>query len=552
MGHQLMVETVLLNSIVGADSTVYIKLGDGFVMKKAQDLNPGDRVLVHNEGIHKTLEEIEPVLDQSVRYKTAESFLLTPNSEGEKITTFRQLLLQGLAPNDPDLEAKVMKEGMDFSQEDYASFRVEVVPRVDVVSRTVSEWLHGDTIAPHNWANFIELIPVNKEFETIVESVGEPFGFHAAYQLYVGLRKTIMNYLTKRTGKKGNGESSDGLDNGEDREPGTPGKYRNEIELVVGHFMEEIDDEKSVARVTKVKRMKKAERQEHERRHPDPHLRKGVITTPEEDTILPMKDVLYYNYFLENAMYDMTERIADTLCEEAELKGAKKIGMSSLLSQALFSHFIENTKKEEIVFGLNFQEYMHTFGVREEILVRRIEGATSGLVEALRGGDLDRMMHAEPHTSSRMIDLLNQYRQALPKAYTDKSVVHVKLDINRILIQNAARSEEKRKLEKDIRKLESEYNKLEEYVRKTYELDAPADERVFFMRAYESFTSHNRIERGELPPDNVLRAQKQALEQRGIKFLTRREVHDSLKKIGIPDAINFYRPQNFLSSTDLF
>jgi len=43
----LLLETALLNSFVGEDSWIYVKLGEGYVRKKARDLQEGDLVVVN-------------------------------------------------------------------------------------------------------------------------------------------------------------------------------------------------------------------------------------------------------------------------------------------------------------------------------------------------------------------------------------------------------------------------------------------------------------------------------------------------------------------------
>ena len=87
----LLLETALLNSFVGEDSWIYVKLGEGYVRKKARDLQEGDLVVVNNQGINKTLGEVEPILEQSIRYSMAKRDLHATNRGGKDIKRFRIL-----------------------------------------------------------------------------------------------------------------------------------------------------------------------------------------------------------------------------------------------------------------------------------------------------------------------------------------------------------------------------------------------------------------------------------------------------------------------------
>src|SRR3989338_4423464 len=104
----LLIETTFFNTFLDPDSLIYVRAGNDFVRKKARDLNRGDLVVIQNEAIHKTLEEIIPILEESMRYKIAKETIHEKNCNDEYIPKLRILLLEGLVdPETSELKKKI-------------------------------------------------------------------------------------------------------------------------------------------------------------------------------------------------------------------------------------------------------------------------------------------------------------------------------------------------------------------------------------------------------------------------------------------------------------
>src|SRR3989344_2967906 len=127
MASVLSVTTTSMNSFLGSETRVPVLLGKSYTVKLARDLHPGDILVGRDEFIDKTLEDVEPILDQDQRYHRARLSVHEVNRNGDSIPRLRTLLLRGLVNHDATLESTILKEeGDDFGLDQYHSFAEQV------------------------------------------------------------------------------------------------------------------------------------------------------------------------------------------------------------------------------------------------------------------------------------------------------------------------------------------------------------------------------------------------------------------------------------------
>src|SRR3989344_9254041 len=209
-----LVETTLGNCILPALSKAIVNLsGDVYLEKEVRDLSVGEMVLFRKEGIDKTLEEIEPHLGKSYRYREADSSLHVNQNDG-RITRFRRDLisgLEGVLNCGEEFLAKLFRvDENDFSSEEYSdmtNFVSDVIKKDGRIEHeyakgTIKDWLAGETLAPREWKVFDILADagVSDEFRNYGKPKSEG-GLREHYKLYTVVRQGIMRYLSTKGGE---------------------------------------------------------------------------------------------------------------------------------------------------------------------------------------------------------------------------------------------------------------------------------------------------------------------------------------------------------------
>ena len=286
---KVLVSTTLGNSILDLESKVYTLVNDKtYLSKYSADLNVGDLVLFENEYIQKAIEEIEPYLIQSPRYKFAKDMLHEINSEGEYIPKLRTWAIRGLAQNNiiqsnEDLETKILKEeDNDFSSKEHNLMKEEVFGIInpnyeegnpDTINRTaesVKTWIQGKVVAirKKDWHLYKLLEEINPNFKEFNPDDHNREGYHFNSTLYDTVRQGIMRYLAKVKGKPSESKNNTSTYHL---------SLAPEIQLVMDEFVNEVSQEFSNARVLSLESLYK-KHPKVKRAKIDPNLRKGVCS----------------------------------------------------------------------------------------------------------------------------------------------------------------------------------------------------------------------------------------------------------------------------------
>jgi len=571
MGDAIFVETTGVNAFLNTDSWVPVRLGDGYVMKRGEDLQVGDVVVIRTESIDKTLTEVEPVLAESARYFAAKHVVHDVNSAGVFVPRLRTLLLRGLTREDvrDNLEARILQEsGEDFSPAEYETFNAAIQALgVSVGPAAVANWLHGETLAPDNWENVALLAQLNDQFDAIYQSHDQPAGFHASYELYVGLRRSIMGYLAKR----GERRNSDGNSNGDDRPWRPQGVYASEIELVVGRFLSEIDRQHSGARVTRIQPVREASGgQAHEQ--PDPHLSRGIVVARPEDGFPGLKkksmlEVIEGNYLLINALYNaLTEYLVKPLVSAdlprpGTLEHTRQVILLYAFQPYAASRLIKRSRMEQevaertimsvagILYTLNHANPMS--GLRRRVRAE-LDTEYQAFMRKLGDGTADSVLGFAPHTMGNLIDLVNQYQYALPRSYIHWRALNTRRKFLRTQIESADSTKKERDaMRRQYDDAAAAWKRINAHLERHYGSSIVQSRKLLLLGSFRDAQGvRSQDEAAQDISNEHLAVYRRLREQEGMSFFNHREVRLFFEQAGIPDAAKTFSMQNFVMAAD--
>ncbi len=541
----LVLETLLLNDSANPESWIDVIIGDSKVRKKVKDLNEGDSVGVYNEGIEKSLGEIDSALEElSLRYRLAKYSLHTKNNQDVLIKNFRILLLKGLAdPTTEFLEQKIMLEsGFDFSREEYSSFESRILSVVhNVKEGAVRKWLSGETLSPKDWKNFERLSSINPEFKLIYDSLNEEFGYFSNWQVYVGLRTTIRSYLAKRHEKsreikKENQESSDS-------EFKESGKYKAEIELILKRYINEIDHNVSSASITKIRAPENVRDYEHS--DTGINLKRGLFLGQTDRPCLDMTKVREINYILSHALYDGLNRYVLRKIESDQIPKDLEI-----LFSAFQMHLFKKTIKISSFESSFFEQIIESAEINEKqrfVLDKSLDILHSAFIEDLKNGRIEMMFDLKPNTFLNLIDIINVYRSAMPRSYYDLQILNTAKKIKELEIIYNQEMQSNRKIIRplisELKKMDDKIKSKKDYLRTNYSLSET--QKFFVLTYYTAKRGPIDIRHRFGPEIEDLRSAKQLYESLGVEFLSREFTHSVLTILGVPDAIKLYDEKQF-------
>jgi|GEM_PF-6194547 len=264
----LLVHTVFGVSIVSANSSVYVKIGNEYVVKSADELKKGEEVLFGKEGIPGiTLDKVTDALAKSDRYAATQPVLFRLLADGSYTTAFKDALFQGMASiggwpapisSDNAFKFSAMNgRGVELSSTQSAAaadFIHSTLQEADAPAVTTNQirqgWLAGKTIAPLNHKSvFPALVPAAPKISGLLGP-----NFDEAYKLYVVIRQTVMRTVSLILHGTGTGIPKK---DGGACEPAKEGiSAKPEIRLVVEHFASDISKNYAAGRVLGVAPLK--------------------------------------------------------------------------------------------------------------------------------------------------------------------------------------------------------------------------------------------------------------------------------------------------------
>lgn len=472
-----------------------------------------------------------------------------------------------------------MKESDDFEQSQLREFARRVEPEVTVTTRAVMDWLLGNTLAPADWENFKALARFNNDFQEIYESKEQNAGFYAAYKLFVGVRKCIMWYLNKSLEKK-TGGSARWQDNGKQ------GVFTQEIQLVVRHFIEEVDEKRSTSRVLRISKLKGKKGRKIRESKPDPNLSAGAYTGELDVSLIDINQASEEYYLLEVARDNVFRRLAIFYGEKAEDK-VEGIVMLVCLPK------LSATKIHEFIHQQNLSTLVELIEKDADYVANILKSAYQRLEQDIHNGTADNAVGLPRGTIAKLVDLVKMYSRAIPKAYFDLGLCCSKI-ITYKDFMNYEKHHGKtgQKWKKKIKECFREEERLLSYLKKTYGYDDNKKYLFFYhyhasekgiIVSYEHLLTHphctskhklyqiynsilnsqqkmirsnfnlldsmRAVDEREKHIKEMINAKKR-YESQGIRFFKKSEVQEVLSRFGLPCLMTVYHPDCFVGDLD--
>jgi hypothetical protein len=428
-----VISTTMGNSLIPLGSDVYVQLlQNRFVKKKAEDVNVGDLILFRKQYVTTSLEDIDHVLDRSPRYRNAKTVLHEMNSRGEFIPKFRTLLIRGLAQRgtiqDENLEARIQNEMDDFSSPQYNAMVQEVFSTVnpdykedDASTRVrtraaVYQWLKGGVVGIQmgDWDIYRRLEQIHHGFTEFDASDKSKTGLFYNYRLYVLTRKVIKKYLSACKGEgRGPGD--------EQESPHEHIDLTDEIQLVVSHFMQDIDEQYAAARVLNTHTVVPDE-ESHQQKKPDPFLSKGIVTREADPRRIEEVDMVTLADEYRPLHYNLQMILENYLAENLQTDPALSkdfCTISANIALAVYSIFDQKGKvivspDHPVDVCINKALYNENESKR---ILQLMEKVLPWLEHAITIGEVDKFYRWGDGKFLKLLETTHKLRNALPKEY---------------------------------------------------------------------------------------------------------------------------------------
>ncbi|MCX6771317.1 MAG: hypothetical protein NTX79_04635 [Candidatus Micrarchaeota archaeon] len=326
----LLVHTVFGVSIVSANSSVYVKIGNEYVSKTADELQKGEEVLFGKDGIPGiTIDKVSEALAKSDRYTATQPVLFKQNSDGTYTTSFKDALFHGMAALGwPDAGAVDRNAGeltctQSIAAAEHIRAKLQEANVESVSSFQIRYgWLSGKTIAPMNKESvFSALEPIAPRLSELLKP-----DFAEAYKLYVVIRQTVMravSLILHGTGSEVHEEKE-----GEKAEHKEGISTKPEIKLVVEHFASDISRNYAAGRILGISQLvPSAEPSQSEKGE----VFKGIVTTKLDDPSLKIKSLKQITVersvllpILNRIMYEFAVRERISADTSGAITGEKK------------------------------------------------------------------------------------------------------------------------------------------------------------------------------------------------------------------------------------
>ncbi len=269
MNDKYLIKTTMGDTLTDPGKSIYVQVDNRhFLRKRPYELSVGDMLVFPKPFARAQIEDVEPYLFRSPRYQKAWDIVHETNGNGEHIPRLRTLLIRGMRENglfgenidDEEFDRKLMKEGTDFSTQEYQDMETylrEVLvryPNIHIGSETPQGWLKGHVRAPFNFsatgAGLLEVFgyEINPEFQHWRYKDDDNNGFYFNYRLQNVIRSRIMWYLNECRGTHVGKAAEE--DKGEDNISISP-----EYDIVFQHFFHSISKDLASTRVTGIERL---------------------------------------------------------------------------------------------------------------------------------------------------------------------------------------------------------------------------------------------------------------------------------------------------------
>lgn len=421
-----LISTTTGNSIVDSNSDVYVHVsGNRFVKKLAEDVNIGDQVLFRKEFVTTTIDDVDPVLDRSLRYRHAKQTMHEENKDGVLIPKQRTFLIRGLAKQGivggENLESKILKEAPDFINIQYDAMKEEVFNLInpeyiegqkETRNRKIEQidnWLKGKTVAIRDidWHLYKNLHNLNSDFKKFNDSDNSKSSYWSDYKFMNTVKRTIMRYLAKC--KPQDDASNNKPNKNKDKKDLSP-----EIKLVLDHFMQDIDEQYVAARVTNISYFSDKHLESRNKDKSRSKLSAGVVTNKtgsKNVEEIGMKE-LYGEYkTLYFYFQDIFYSFVKSHFEEKGYPKDKWLRIANYMGINIFSIFDEQGKFNE--GGFQLVKDLSLTPLQKETIQEQ-EKLIEPIRESLFDGKLDKELNWSNGTYLKLYESVFKLKKATP------------------------------------------------------------------------------------------------------------------------------------------
>ncbi len=386
-------------------------------------------------------------------------------------------------------DGKPRFQSMLFSSVDARSideYVSAISPHVSVSPREVRAWLAGEVIAPKNWGDFESLAVLNGDFQPIFDSRQQSNGFHFAYSTYVGARSSLGRTLSSGKAFR--------------KAAGSKARF-DYAGLVADFFYSSMASGSCAARVLS--------------RVADPQ---AVASEPLafENISSDLKKVQAGEYLLTHALYDLLNVVAGDY---------KHVEAIFCVQPYFLMRLLDISPVEDFMFANN----VSAMGIPKKSQTG-LETAVRDFSARVSSGEIDEKFGFAYGTFARTVDLLNQFRSSLPRAYFDKIVLGN--------IEPGSRREAE-----DLRRQKQVLDaQLEQYGI----LHPP---KSLLLSYHMQVSTHSNGGKFALPAESQLVEHRKAYYAQGIRFFYRYEVDSFFRRQSVPDILKIFSSLSFIGET---
>jgi hypothetical protein len=431
---KLLITTTGGNSIVDGDNFIFSHLvNNEYIKKQARELNTGELIRFRKECVSTSLEEVEPILEKSLRYSVARRELHQINNQGRPIPLLRKYLIEGIYPqtdspslSKESLERKILQNDDNFSQNDnvtlinYLQDFIKNNSDMTITRPAIANWIKGETIAPYDWEFFRVFEKLNPAFNDFDQNSRDPNSKAFHYRLFVTTRRVIMHYLDECKAK-GTGEKKQTADPVLDRLSLAP-----EISLVVEYFFRDINEQYVDVRVTGIQKILKKSAEQHFQRT-DKKLSKGIVTEKLDGEVRLCNDLELFEE--TNVLYrhlDVALKCYNAPWEKIHCSIPIKQTALYGITQYILMHFCDQIDEETEWTGKILTNQNVPNGI-DETTKELQKNIHNRILNSILNNELDTYYKLNPGTIYKLVQTTGKLRTATPSNIVKYNILFRKI-----------------------------------------------------------------------------------------------------------------------------
>lgn len=521
VGHE--VSTNLLVDSTPLDMWVPVLIGPKkYVMKRARDLVPRNRVGVNKEGSEKTLEELEPLMELFSDYVETRDVVFCMTGDGKQTPRFKIELIRGIAEKlEIDLESRLLERENPLEGDEFDRMVDYLVGR-EVPEPTARRWLNGEVVIPYrrNLELIREDIPVAEHLSDELETRGGVIS--SAYKYWKVSRQQLMKELG-RLRRLGEGVSVEG---GEARED-EPSINVSDMEVVKG-VVELLEKEGELSRNLSFAWVRRTRPLRRDIREPSGIVYRGLARDipPELGFEETSMNRIYHDHLV------VTDAFHDVLHKEAIRRTSER---GPVLTESFTGTLMWTFMAEKHLSYLDpyIAEALEVLREGGEDLFNNLESLADSIYRGIHDGEVDIIYGVEEGTAKKLFEAYDTLRRALPHLY----FVYLRDSNIKARIETGAQEGSP----KDVKALDKRLVKTRKELIEVYDIDMNTRMvPTIYVKSQTALVYSRSMEVLRENPLEMARLYKKT----GIELMTIEEVKDIFERNGVPRGVEFIDSAN--------